>query len=255
MGAGFSRPGPAEPTLVRAAAVVPPIPGTQRRSWVLAGLLVAGIPVLGAFAFGMVAPRLSPGALPPRIADVSLPAERPAPPPVRQVDANMPATVVAPRIIVEPPPAPPARPAVQLPPPLPAPPQAAPPPRPAHPPVFVQCDGPPQLCFAIRAEIASALRRSDLPVVSNPEQAEVEVTAVVGILGQTASADFGTPMVTTTYSVDLVAQSHGTEVTMPPARTFSFDARFGSARLPEHARLVATGAVEAIRGFWEQGAR
>jgi hypothetical protein len=106
----------------------------------------------------------------------------------------------------------------------------------------------------VRAEIVNALRRSDLPVVSNPDEAEVELTAVVGILGQTTSADFGTPMVTTTYSVDLVADSHGTEIAMPPARTFSFDARFGGTRLPEHARVVAAGAVEGVLEFWQKAA-
>jgi hypothetical protein len=128
------------------------------------------------------------------------------------------------------------------------------PPRPEHPPVFVQCDGPPQLCSGVRSEIISALRRSSLPIVSAPEQAEIELTAVIGILGQTASADFGTPMMTTTYSVDLVAESHGNEIVMPPARTFSFDARFGSARLPEHARVVAAGAADSVLEFWRQTA-
>jgi protein kinase-like protein len=250
VGAGFSRP---EPTLVRAAAIVPPMPTNQRQSWVLAGLFVAAIPVLGAFAFGMVTPRLSPEPAPPRVVDVPLPPERPALPPVQQADANMPPAVVAPQVIIERPSTPASRPAVQLPTPLPVPAQAAPPPRPEHPPVFVQCDGLPQLCSGVRAEIVSALRRSDLPIVSDPDQAEVEVTAVVGILGQTTSVDFGTPMVTTTYSVDLVAESHGTEIPMPPARTFSFDARFGSARLPEHARVVAAGAVEGVRDFWQKG--
>ena len=251
VGAGFSRPAAVEPTVVRAAAVVPPIPRTHPRSWVLAGLLVAGIPIVGALAFGMVTPRLSPEPVPPRVAEVSLPPERPAPPPVQPPAKVPPPIVVAPRAIVERRPTPAPAPAVQLPAPVPAPPQA-PPSRPEHPPVFVQCDGPPQLCSSVRGEIVSAFRRSDLPVVGNPEQAEIELTAVVGILGQTTSADFGTPMVTTTYSVDLVAESHGTEIAMPPSRTFSFDARFGGARLPEHARVVAAGAVEGVREFWQR---
>ena len=250
VGAGISRP--TEPTLVRMPSVVPPIPGTERRSWVLAAVFVAAIPVLGAFAFEMVTPRPSPEPPSARVADIPLLPEPPASPTVPQTAA----TVVVPQVIVEPRPTemPPPRPNVQLPVPIPAQ-QAAPPPRPSHPPVFVQCDGPPQLCSTVRAEIVSALGRGNLPVVSQPEQAEIELTAVVGVLGQTASADFGTPMVTTTYSVDLVAESRGAEIAMPPARTFSFDARFGSARLPEHARVVAIAAVEGIREFWQQGAR
>jgi hypothetical protein len=227
------------------------MPTNQRRSWVLAGLFVAGIPVLGALAFGMVTPRLPVEALPPRVADVPLPVERPAPPPLQAVTEQVSPIAVAPT----PPPAPPVRPAIELPAPSPAPPQVTPPPRPEHPPVFVQCDGPPQLCSGVRGEIVSALRRNDLPIAGNPDQAEIEVTAVVGILGQATSVDFGTPMVTTTYSVDLVAESHGTEIPMPPARTFSFDARFGSARLPEHARVVAAGVVEGVLDFWQRAAQ
>jgi serine/threonine-protein kinase len=258
--AGLHMSAAIEPTRVREATVVPPLPATDRRSWVLAGLFVAAIPVLGALAFGMVTPRLSPEPVPPRTVDVPPPPERPARPPVQQADVNVEPAVVEPRPV----PTPrsigdlPAKAGSHesVPAPVPAPlPQVVPPPRPEHPPVFVQCDGPPQLCSGVRAEIVSALRRSSLPIVSTPEQAEIELTAVIGILGQTGSADFGTPMVTTTYSVDLVAESHGIEIVMPPARTFSFDARFGSARLPEHARLVAAGAVEGVLEFSKNGRR
>jgi eukaryotic-like serine/threonine-protein kinase len=247
-------PAVAHPTLVRPPVMAPPIPATTGRSWVLAAVLVAAIPLVGAFAFGPAVSE-SREVPSPRRVDVTLPSERLALP-VPHVETKVSATsVVTPRAVVEPqrPPAP--RQAVQLPVPLPPSPQAAAPPRPEHPPVFVQCDGPAQLCSAVRAEIVSALRRNNLPLAVSPEQAEVELTAVVGILGQTVAADFGTHMVTTTYSVDLLAESHGAEVAMPPAHTFSFDARFGSARLPEQARLVAAGAVEGVREFWRQTAR
>ncbi len=69
---GSADPGFAEPTRVRAAAgvpaarlvrggveaIVPPRPPAARRSWMMAACVVAGIPVVGALAFGMVAPRL-----------------------------------------------------------------------------------------------------------------------------------------------------------------------------------------------------
>jgi hypothetical protein len=50
----------------------------------------------------------------------------------------------------------------------------------------------------------------------------------------------------------VLAESDGVDITMPPGRTFSFDARFGAARLPEHARVIAAGAVEAIQDFWRR---
>ncbi len=89
-----------------------------------------------------------------------------------------------------------------------------------------------------------------MPVVATPGNAEVEIGATVGIVGETASLDFGTPIVTTIYSVALLGASHGIDIPMPPDRTFSFDARFGAARLQEHARLIAAGAIDAVQVFW-----
>ncbi len=94
-----------------------------------------------------------------------------------------------------------------------------------------------------------------MPVVRNPELADVALTVTVGVVGEVASLDFGTPLVTTTYSVAVLGESHGVEIAMPPARTFGFDARFGSARLQENLRVVAAGAVEGVREFWQQAPR
>jgi hypothetical protein len=89
-------------------------------------------------------------------------------------------------------------------------------------------------------------------VANSPDNAEVELAATVGILSETASLDFGTPMITTTYSVALLGASNGIDISMPPDRTFSFDARFGAVRLQEQARLIAADAIDAVRGFWNR---
>ena len=42
---------------------------------------------------------------------------------------------------------------------------------------------------------------------------------------------------------------------MPSPRVFSFDARFGGARLQENLRVIAAGAAERVREFWNQPQR
>jgi len=74
-------------------------------------------------------------------------------------------------------------------------------------------------------------------------------------VGDVTSLDFGTPLFTTTSSVAVRGTSRGVEEAMPPARTFSFDARFGSARLQENLRVVAAGAADRVREFWNQRQR
>jgi hypothetical protein len=39
---------------------------------------------------------------------------------------------------------------------------------------------------------------------------------------------------------------------MPPPQVLSFDARFGNARLQENLRVIAAGAAERVREFWDQ---
>ena len=232
-----------EPTLLRVPALAPPLPTPPGRSWMTAGLLLAAIPIVGALAFGMVAPNLPHEETPRRTADVSLPPEEKPVPAPRQ------ASPVAPRLSVPQPSVQAPATIAQLPIPQPA---VEPVARPEQPPVYVGCEGPAPICSAVRNEIVTALRRSNLPVASSPDSAEVELAATVGILGETVSLDFGTPMITTTYSVALLGESHGIDVPMPPDRTFSFDARFGAARLQENARLIAAGAAEAVRDFWSR---
>jgi hypothetical protein len=90
-------------------------------------------------------------------------------------------------------------------------------------------------------------------VVSNPSGADIEITVNVALVSETPSTQFGTPIVTRTYSVQLTGRSRSTALVMPAPRIFGFEALFGRARLQENARLIAAGAAEAVRAFMEKG--
>ena len=95
-----------------------------------------------------------------------------------------------------------------------------------------------------------ALERNNLPAVRNADRAAIVVTATATVLQDRVSQNFGTTLATRTYSVDLTGETkEGDVVAMPPARTFSFDAQFGRARLDENAGLIADGVVESVRAF------
>ena len=121
--------------------------------------------------------------------------------------------------------------------------------------MFVDCNGVIDICATAVAEIVTALQNRELPVVRDARQAEVELTATVSLVSEVASLDFGTPLVTRTYSVAVLGASNGVEVAMPPTRTFSFDARFGSARLQENLHVVAAAAADRVGEFWLQQQR
>jgi serine/threonine protein kinase len=119
----------------------------------------------------------------------------------------------------------------------------------ADPSVYVTCKGFPDVCSVIRAEMARAFQRDGLVVMNDRGPAQVGVTAAVTLVSETTSADFGVPMLTRTYSVELIGDARGASVAMPDPRRFSYDARVGSERLTENARLIAAGAVESVRAF------
>ncbi len=242
-------------TRVRTRAVAHPTVSAARKSWIMAVSLVVAIPVVGALASGMV-PRWKPVEhVAPASPRVSAPAVHD-----REPQPELPPPMVA---ITTPSVA--RRPVTSTP----HPPRAAsevarpreaalapePVARPEHPPVFVDCDGVIDICASVRAELVSALQNSSLPVVRDASLAEVALTTTVSLVGEVASLEFGTPLVTRTYSVTVIGTSRGVEVAMPPARTFSFDARFGGARLQENLRVLAAGAAERVLEFWNQPQR
>jgi serine/threonine protein kinase len=129
--------------------------------------------------------------------------------------------------------------------------QAVPAPRAENPTVFVQCNGPVEICSPVRSAMADALRKDHMPMAASAGRADVTLAIEVELIEQRVQESFGTTFAPRTFAVDVAGESHGLLISMPPARTFSFDAQFGRERANENARLIAADAVEKIREFWK----
>jgi hypothetical protein len=112
------------------------------------------------------------------------------------------------------------------------------------------------VCGAVRSAVSDALERNNMTAVRNPARALLIVTAMASVVQERVNNDFGTPLATRTFSVDLSAETRDGEVVgMPPSRTFSYDAQYGKDRLDENARLIAGEVVERVRAFAKKRAR
>jgi len=78
------------------------------------------------------------------------------------------------------------------------------------------------------------------------------VSARATLLETSQDEQFGTSFAVQTFSLQVQGEStrDGTPISMPPAKTFSFDRRFGRERAAEQGRLMADDAVERIQKFW-----
>src|SRR5687767_13215830 len=119
--------------------------------------------------------------------------------------------------------------------------------------VSVTCHGFPDVCAVIRLELVRSLQADAFPVIDNQGTPEIKVTVNVALVSERLSTQFGTPIVTRTYSVELTGSSRTTALVMPEPRIFGFDALFGRPTLQENARLIAVGAVESLRAFTAKG--
>jgi hypothetical protein len=140
------------------------------------------------------------------------------------------------------------------PPPAPAPP-TAPAPQPVlpdDPAVFVGCEGPREVCGALRTAFDSSLQNERLPIARSSDRADVLVQIEVTELDRRTDQQFGQTMVTRTYSVSMVGDAPKVDraVPLPSAQTFSFDAKYGE-RLNQEARKMAIAAAGRIRQFAE----
>jgi serine/threonine protein kinase len=127
---------------------------------------------------------------------------------------------------------------------------------PDNPAILFQCSGAPMVCGAVRSAVSDALERNNMTAVRNPARALLIVTAMASVVQERVNNDFGTPLATRTFSVDLSAETRDGEVVgMPPSRTFSYDAQYGKDRLDENARLIAGEVVERVRAFAKKRAR
>jgi eukaryotic-like serine/threonine-protein kinase len=129
---------------------------------------------------------------------------------------------------------------------------AAPPALPKQPPIYFECTGASDVCGALTTAFEQAFEREGLPRAARPDAAEILVNASATLLGTHQDEQYGTIFVVQTFSLELRAEAvrEGSAVTMPAARTFSFDRRFGGERAAEQGRLMAAAAVERIQTFW-----
>src|SRR5262249_22870443 len=117
--------------------------------------------------------------------------------------------------------------------------------------VFFQCAGAREVCGALRSAVDEALDKAGLRSVRNATKSDVAVDARVTALGGAATQSFGATLEVQSYSIELTAEATASAeaVSMPPAATVSYDPRFGSERVTEKARLVASDVVEKIQAF------
>ena len=117
--------------------------------------------------------------------------------------------------------------------------------------IFFQCGGAREVCGALRSAVDEMLDKAGLRSVRNAAKADVAVDARVTALGATASQAFDTTLSVQTYSIELSAEATGTAevVPMPSSTSVSYDPRFGSERVAEKARLVASDVVDKVQAF------
>ncbi len=125
---------------------------------------------------------------------------------------------------------------------------------PATPSLSFECTGPSEVCSPLRTAIYEAADREGLVVTRGSKGAEILLTAEVAVIDRRQQSQFGTLIVTTTYSLDISAESPRFDqpVPMPVSKTFSADARIGGERLVENARLAAADAIERVQQFWKK---
>jgi hypothetical protein len=162
------------------------------------------------------------------------------------------APVVAPPVVSPPPdPAPSApgrKPAGSANPPAAQP--AAPPRLPDQPSIFIDCQGPGDLCGAVRSAFDQQIESNGLAIARTKDRADIVLVATVGVTGESRDENF----VTRSYLLDVVGDAPKLDraVGMPAARSFTFDARVGRERLNENARAMAVQSINRVKDFIEK---
>jgi rRNA maturation protein Nop10 len=119
--------------------------------------------------------------------------------------------------------------------------------------VFLRCEGFPVVCNALRASLLEQFQKHDIQPVREPSRAAIVLLTNVEIVQERVSRDFGTPMQTRTYTVDVSGETQdGKPVSMPPPKTFSFDAQYGRDRLDENVRVLASDVTDKIKAYWNK---
>jgi len=123
---------------------------------------------------------------------------------------------------------------------------------PEHPSVRFGCDGPPEACVALQAQVDQALGRASMPSVIDEARAELLVDALVIAGARRVDRMFETTFVIQPYTVTFsgAARRSGERLPMPDPVSFSLDERVGQARLTEQARLISSAVVQRLQAYW-----
>jgi serine/threonine protein kinase len=118
-----------------------------------------------------------------------------------------------------------------------------------RPTISTTCRGFQEVCVVLGAEMVRALQADGFPVVAAEFAADLEIRTTVTLVSEAPSVQFGTPVTLRTYSIELTGNSRSQAVVMPSPRIFQFDPVFSRATLQENVRIIAVGAVDAVRAF------
>jgi tRNA A-37 threonylcarbamoyl transferase component Bud32 len=122
---------------------------------------------------------------------------------------------------------------------------------PEKPAVFFQCTGAEEVCSALRTAVDDELQKARLTSVRNAARADIGISArVAGVEGR-VTQQFETTFAVRTYSISLSAEATRTSesVSMPPPATVSYDPSFGSERVAEKARVLASEIADRLQVF------
>ena len=117
--------------------------------------------------------------------------------------------------------------------------------------IFFQCAGAQEVCSALRTAIDDELEKARFTSVRNAARADIGISArVAGVEGR-VTPQFETTFAVRTYSIALSAEATQTSeaVSMPPPTTVSYDPSFGSERVAEKARVLASEISDKLRAF------
>ena len=95
------------------------------------------------------------------------------------------------------------------------------------------------------------LEKARFTSVRNAARADIGISArVAGVEGR-VTPQFETTFAVRTYSIALSAEARQTSeaVSMPPPTTVSYDPSFGSERVAEKARVLASEISDKLRAF------
>jgi predicted Ser/Thr protein kinase len=135
----------------------------------------------------------------------------------------------------------------------PAPSTPAPPPAPANPSVAWRCDGPSDICSALKSATDQALAKDSMTSTRDAARADIALVATVTLIDEQTQRMFGTTFTVRNYTIDVAGEGRASSdsVPMPSAATLNYDARYRD-RLDEKARVVAADVIEHIRTYWKK---